>query len=133
MLPPLTGAPILVRIRSSLGPHLAATHIPQRRIDLDRDVLRSRGDFERILIHELFHFAWVRLGNPRRRTWEHLIAGEIEQGSQGELGWSSEWRKAKLRPSDISRRTPRWRRYVCESFCDTAAWLYAGLASHDEF
>ena len=27
----------------------------------------------------------------------------------------------------------RWREYLCESFCDTAAWLYSGLPSHEEF
>jgi hypothetical protein len=29
--------------------------------------------------------------------------------------------------------TPAWRRYACESFCDSAAWLFAGLRDHDEF
>ena len=28
---------------------------------------------------------------------------------------------------------PLRREYCCESFCDTAAWLYAGAASHAEF
>jgi hypothetical protein len=30
-------------------------------------------------------------------------------------------------------RNRRWREYCCESFCDTAAWLYAGVARHEEF
>src|SRR5713101_8845994 len=97
MFPRLTGRPIRVQIRPSLGPHLAATSIPRRLILLDSEVLQRRGDFERILIHELFHFAWVRLGNPRRRSWEKLLAAEIARGVRGELGWSAEWRKAKLR------------------------------------
>src|SRR5205814_2602288 len=99
---------------------------------LDREVLASRGEFERILIHEIFHFVWVRLGNRARLNWEHLLASEIASGAAGELGWSSELRKGKLKSSACSRRTIAWRRYSCESFCDSAGWLYAGLAKHDE-
>lgn len=133
MLPPLSGRPIRVTVRASLGPHLAATSIPRRRIYLDRAVLGRPGDFERILVHELFHFVWVRLGNPTRRDWEQLLAAEFARRVPGELGWSAEWRKQKLRPADRRARTPAWRRYACESFCDSAAWIYAGLARHDEF
>jgi hypothetical protein len=132
-LPPLAGLPIRVNIRPSLGPHLAATSIPRRIIQLDAQVLRVPGDFERILIHEVFHFAWVRLSNAARREWEGALARELAQGAAGELGWSAEWRKAKLKPIDSRRRTLAWRRYACESFCDTAAWRFAGLATHAEF
>jgi hypothetical protein len=122
-----------VALRRFLGPHLAQTSIPRRSILLDRQVLRVRGDFERILVHELFHFAWVRLTNAARRSWERCLAREIGAGAAGELGWSSEWRKERLQAADWRRRTPAWRRYACESFCDTAAWLYAGLKRHQEF
>ena len=130
MLPRLCGEAIRVEMRKSLGPHLAATSIPRRLILLDRDVLARRGEFERILIHEIFHFAWVRLSNESRREWERLLASER---AKGELGWSAEWRKSKLQASDPRTRSPKWRRYACESFCDSAAWLYAGLSKHDEF
>jgi hypothetical protein len=133
MLPPLTGRAIRVELRKSLGPHLAATSIPRRVILLDREVLLRRGEFERILIHEIFHFVWVRLSNQSRREWERLLASERSSRSLGELGWSAEWRKSKLQSSDARDRSPKWRRYACESFCDSAAWLYAGLHSHDEF
>ena len=133
MLPKLDGRPIRIELRRNLGPHLAATSIPNRRILLDREVLAHRGDFERILVHEIFHFAWVRLGNPTRRSWETLLSQEIVGAIPGELGWSSEWRRNKLTPRDLRARTPAWRRYVCESFCDSAAWCYAGLTRHDEF
>jgi hypothetical protein len=43
----------------------------------------------------------------------------------GELGASSLWRKAEL-----PRHFPQ---YACESFCDTAAWLFAGLQTHAEY
>jgi hypothetical protein len=138
LLPPLSGRPIRVELRRSLGPHLAATHIPRRLILLDAGLLRQSGEFERILVHEIFHFAWVRLSNQTRRSWEGVLAAELAARAPGELGWSAEWRKNKLRNdrlrlADVRDRTPAWRRYVCESFCDTSAWLYAGLRRHDEF
>lgn len=133
MLPRFEGRPVRIELRRSLGPHLAATSIPRRVILLDSEVLARRGDFERIVVHELFHFVWVRLGNPKRREFERIVAAELARRSKGELGWSAEWRKAKLKPADIRHRTPAWRRYVCESFCDTAAWCFAGLLHHDEF
>lgn len=133
MLPEFAGRAIRVEIRRSLGPHLAASSIPRRVILLDAEVLRSTGDFERILFHEIFHFAWTRCSNATRLSWEQLLESELRAGVRGELGWSSEWRKARLTRRDRSRRTPRWRRYVCESFCDSAAWLFAGLARHAEF
>jgi len=133
VLPTLEGRPIRVKIRRSLGPHLAATSIPNRTILLDRQILIHRGEFERILVHEVFHFVWVRLSNAVRRDWERLLTHEIAESAPGELGWSAEWRKAKLQPADHRKRTPAWRRYVCESFCDTAAWRFAELKAHDEF
>src|SRR5579864_5706071 len=120
-------------MRRTLGPHSAATSIPRRLILLDAEVLARRGEFERILIHELFHFAWVRLSNQRRVAWEQVLAAELRQRVKGELGWSAEWRKETLTRADPRLRTQKWRRYACESFCDTAAWTFAGLRAHDEF
>jgi hypothetical protein len=133
MLPVLAGRPIRVSVRPSLGPHLAATSIPRRTVLLDSEVLRRRGEFERILVHEIAHFIWVRLSNATRRGWEQVLAHEIGVHARGELGWSAEWRKRKLAPTDLPGRTPAWRRYACESFCDTAAWRFSGLKLHDEF
>jgi hypothetical protein len=133
VLPPLAGRPIRVVIKQSLGAHVAAASIRTRTIYLDSSVLRARGEFERILIHELFHFAWVRLSNRTRRGWEQVLAGELRAQTKGELGWSAEWRKMELVRADVRLRSPKWRRYACESFCDSAAWLYAGLARHEEF
>jgi hypothetical protein len=133
MLPRLTGRPIRVELRRSLGPQLAATSIPRRLILLDSEVLARRGDFERILIHEIFHFAWRRLSNATRRSYERVLASELRCLAPGELGWSAEFRKLKLKGSDPIHRSLAWRRYACESFCDSAAWLFAGLRRHDEF
>jgi hypothetical protein len=133
VLPQLVGDPIRVEIRRSLGSHLAGASIPRRLILLDAAVLARRGEFERILIHELFHFAWVRLSNQQRVAWEQVLAGELRRRIKGELGWSAEWRKDILTHADSRLRTPKWRRYACESFCDSAAWMFAGLHAHDEF
>ena len=127
------GDPIRVEIRRSLGSHLAGASIPRRLILLDAAVLARRGEFERILIHELFHFVWVRFSNHQRVAWEQVLAGEMRARVQGELGWSAEWRKQTLTLADARLRTPKWRRYACESFCDSAAWMFAGLHAHDEF
>ena len=133
MLPQFVGDPIRVEVRRSLGSHLAGASIPRRLILLDTAVLARRGEFERILIHELFHFAWVRLSNRNRVAWEKLLASELRDRVKGELGWSAEWRKETLTRTDARLRTPKWRRYACESFCDSAAWMFAGLRAHDEF
>jgi hypothetical protein len=132
-MPPFCGAPIRIvaapGLRDLRGAVHAGAFIPERRIALDC----SAREFGRILAHELFHFVWVRLGNPRRRRWEEALRGELARGARGELGWSAEWRKRALTPRDAALRTRRWREYCCESFCDTAAWLYGGRARHAEF
>jgi hypothetical protein len=111
-------------------PAHAATFIRQRLIVLDDELRRDPAEHSRILIHELFHFVWIRLGNPRRLAWEALLRAEWHAGARGEAGWSAEWRKRKLTPRDLANRTRAWREYCCESFCDTAAWLHT--ASENE-
>ena len=64
------------------------------------------------------------------RSW---CARKSRRGRRGELGWSAEWRKDALGADDVAGRTRRWREYCCESFCDTAAWLYSGVERHEEF
>jgi hypothetical protein len=122
----------------SNGPHGQPVHagsfIRKREIVLDRELERQPRELARILVHELFHFAWVRLGNPARRSYEELVRQEWKQHARGELGWSSESRKRML--STGRRRTasaPQWREYLCESFCDTAAWIYSGVRRHPEY
>jgi hypothetical protein len=143
-LPELRGAPIAVRFLPELrvyrgklhsNQHLgravhAASHIRKREMILDRSLNRQRKEFERILIHELFHFVWARLGNPARQSYLELIAREESQRARGELGWSAALAKQAERRG---LRDRIWRDYVCESFCDTAAWMYSGMRVHDEF
>jgi len=122
------------RVRDAAGgPAHAATFLRRRRMVLEEALMADADDFARIFVHELFHFVWLRLGNPKRRSYERLLASELQHKVRGELGWSAEWRKNKLEPRDWRKRTRQWREYCCESFCDTAAWRYAGVRRHEEF
>jgi hypothetical protein len=132
-LPPLAGEPISItyarRLRDRRGAIHAGAFLRTRRITFDC----TPAEFPRIFVHELFHFVWLRAGNPMRRAFEELLERELRACARGELGWSSEWRKAALTMEDAGRRTRRWREYCCESFCDTAAWMYSGVGRHEEF
>ncbi len=111
----------------------AGSFLRKREILLDSALLASPPELTRILTHELYHFVWIRLGNPARRSYEDLVKAECRRSAPGELGWSAEWRKCALGVRDRTARSRRWREYVCESFCDTAAWLYSGGGRHAEF
>lgn len=102
----------------------AQTDIRRRLIVLDPALKKKPREHRRILLHEHFHFAWVRLGNPQRIKWEAHLKGERASRARGEAGWSAEWRKKLLSDADVRGRSKRWREYCCESFCDTAAWMY---------
>ena len=115
-------------------PVFAGSFIRKREIILDRELEHQPRELARILVHELFHFAWVRLGNPARRSFEAMVRREWEQRARGELGWSAESRKHVLRDHPLPHPgSPAWRDYLCESFCDTAAWLYSGVRRHPEY
>lgn len=132
-MPELAGDPVRLErcpgLRDCRGPVHAASFLDKRKISFDC----TAAEFPRIFIHELFHFVWARAGNPLRWRYEDLVCAEFYAGIGGELGWSAEWRKSALHPRDVRRRTRRWREYCCESFCDTAAWVYSGTAPHPEF
>jgi hypothetical protein len=132
-LPPIFGAPVRVETSPGLRDNRGAIHagafLRDRRIALSC----TRPEFPRIFVHELFHFVWLRAGNPVRLAFENLVQQECRARARGELGWSAEWRKSELSTRDIRMRSRQWREYCCESFCDTAAWLYSGVEAHDEF
>jgi len=128
------GRKVTIRYRADLrdtagNPAHAATFIRRRLIVLDPALKKHPREHRRILLHEYFHFAWVRLGNPRRQAWEAFLASEWNTRARGEAGWSAEWRKRELSGGDVAHRSPRWREYCCESFCDTAAWITGGSDS----
>ncbi len=109
----------------------AGSFLKERRIVLDSDLLVNAPELMRILTHELFHFVWRKLDNATRRAWDDLVRQQL--CLPGELGWSAEWRKQALTETDSQDRTRRWREYLCESFCDSAAWYYSGNRRHPEY
>ena len=99
-----------------------------RYVVLDAALFHRRVELGRILYHELCHFLWPRLGNPSREKFAALLVREFRQGIAGELGYSAEWRKAKLTAGVKGKRRKEflgrsWREYVCESFCDTGSFV----------
>ena len=104
---------------------VAGADLRRRVIHLHPALREDDAERARILTHELFHFAWVRLGNPKRAAWKALLEAELRARARGELGYSSQWRKEEL--------PARFAAYACEAFCDTGAWLYSGCAEHDEY
>jgi hypothetical protein len=112
----------------------AGSFIRKREIVLDRELEDQPKELARILVHELFHFAWVRLGNPKRSSYEALVRAEWKQSARGEMGWSAELRKHQILERGLRiGRSQAWRDYLCESFCDTAAWIYSGVRRHPEY
>jgi hypothetical protein len=97
---------------------------------LETELRADTQELARIFVHELFHFVWLRLGNARRKSYEEMLRTELAGRARGELGWSAETAKARSKAAPKSRA---WRAYVAESFCDTAAFLYSGCKSHEEF
>lgn len=146
-LPDLEGRAIGIRFRPALSagsrklysrrnygqPVYAGTFIRKRSIVVDLELAGKPKELARILTHELFHFAWVRMSNRGRRSYSNLLQREWKHRARGELGWSAESRKSALpsRPPPVNHS--KWRDYICESFCDTAAWLYSGVVRHPEF
>lgn len=144
---PLAGGPIRIsfapelhiyrgRLRSGAGPGTAvhaASFIRTRKMVLEPELCRQPDELARIFTHELFHFAWPRLGNPRRRRWEQLLLEERREHARGETGWSSQWRKEVLSRRQLNVHSRLWRDYLAESFCDSGARCYSGVESHPEF
>src|SRR3954454_21340657 len=129
-MPRIPGLTVFVEairnLRDRRGPVHGGAFLRERRIALDC----TRAEFPRIFVHEAAHFIWLRLGNATRRGYEEIVRAEIAERARGELGWSAEWRKVALDGDDVTMRSRRWREYCCESFCDTAAWLYSGVERH---
>ena len=146
-LPRISGAPIRVRFspglrasqnrlataaesHASRWPEIhAGTFVRSRHTIVDVALLADSRELTRILLHELFHYVWARLGNSARQSFGQVLLAERAARSRGELGWSSELRRQYVQ-LPLGRS---WREYVCEAFCDTAAWHYSGIGAHGEF
>ena len=144
----MAGEPIAVSTRAKLlaahrkllahsatrgTPLYAATFLRQRKIVLEAGLFEEPCLARLILTHELFHFVWVRLANAARHQFSHVIADEIRSRARGEIGESAGVRKELTMAAACRLQGRMWRDYVCESFCDTAAWLYAGVEDHQSF
>jgi hypothetical protein len=99
----------------------AASFIRRREIVLEQELLEKPA-LPLIVVHEIFHFVWVRLSNTARASFTALLAEEFRSNARGELGESATVKKQMARGALT-------RDYVCESFCDSAAWLYASKAT----
>lgn len=128
-LPALTGGPLFISALPQLSAYRgkllsaklekgkavhAATFIRKRQIVLETELLNKK-DLPHIFIHELFHFVWARLGNKKRASYADLLVNELRAHARGELGESAAVSK------ELAPNSPD---HICESFCDTAAWLY---------
>jgi hypothetical protein len=123
-----------LRLGGSRGAEVhAASFIRERRVVLDEALRGDAVELRRILVHELFHFAWVRLPNAERDAWKRHLRHEVDARARGELGWSAESRKSALARGGSVTSPRAWSEYCCESFCDTAAWMYAAAGEHAEF
>jgi hypothetical protein len=112
-------------------PVYAASFFRKRRIVLETGLLSSPAILRFVFVHELFHFAWVRLGNRRRDEYSHLLRQEIDAHARGELGESSAVKKEELqRKFDLGVGSGLWRDYVCESFCDSAGSMFTAGPVH---
>ena len=98
---------------------------------------RTPGRARRVRAHPGPRDLPLRLGPPLepdppelgRRAGGRISRRALPASSAGARNGAS----ISSRRADVRRRTPAWRRYVCESFCDTSAWLCAGLRPHDEY
>jgi hypothetical protein len=99
---------------------------------LEEALVATPRKLDRILVHEVFHLVWVRLGNGTRGGWAEVLGREVRAGERGELGWSSERLKERLSRRDREGNSRLWREYACESFCDTAGWLYSRAGFYAE-
>jgi len=110
----------------------AGSFLRKRRIVLEQQMVKTPRVLERIFVHEVFHFVWSRLSAKLRESYSDMVRAEIAAGVQGELGWSAESMKLKLSAEDIGIENRRWKDYICESFCDTAGWMYGSASRYAE-
>jgi hypothetical protein len=111
----------------------AASFIRRHRIVLEEDLFEDETLLHLILIHELFHFVWPRLGNSIRDDFSRMILAEVNGHARGELGESSGTFKEAVLHRKEGPGSRAWKYYVCESFCDTAAWFFSGVGQHQQF
>lgn len=74
----------------------AVSYVRQRVLVLHRRLFRQRWLGQRLFYHELGHFLWPRLGTRARRRFITHLRRELTAGVRGELGYTAQFRKARL-------------------------------------
>lgn len=110
----------------------AGSFLRRRSIVLEQQMVKTPRVLERIFVHEVFHFVWSKLSRPLRDSYAELIRAEFRRSVKGELGWSAESMKMALTPEDVAEASRKWKDYLCESFCDTAGWMYGRASRYTE-
>ena len=111
----------------------AASFLRKRLIVLEWELLGNISQLRLILTHELFHFVWVRLSNAQRWNYRDLVYAELWNRARGEIGESAAVAKKSISGERLAKGSVRFKDYLCESFCDTAAFLFSGVPSHSSF
>lgn len=112
----------------------AAAFIRKRAVVLEADLFSEADRLRSVLIHEIFHFVWARLGNRQRRAFADLLRNEMQGRARGEVGESSGVKKQSLQKRvSLGPSSRLWRDYVCESFCDSAAAFFSGETANEHF
>ena len=131
-LPSLSGSPVYVltrprviayrgRLVAEATPQRgadvhAASFVPQRIIVLEEALLSCPEMFRLILVHELFHFVWPRLGNGARAAFSQAIRNEVEAKARGELGESASVKKPRATPDwFVTRNASAPRRFAART------------------
>jgi hypothetical protein len=95
----------------------AASFLSRREIVFDEALLSHAPDLVNIFAHEIYHFVWRKLSNADRAAWQELLQSEkrpLHPGLSSRLAWN------RHRESPTAAK---WKHYLCEAFCDSAAAL----------
>jgi hypothetical protein len=95
----------------------AASFLTRREIVFDESLLHHAPEFLNIFAHEIYHFVWRKLANEDRISWDALLQMEKRPLHCG-LSSRVAFERHRERPS-----SKKWKHYLCEAFCDSAAAL----------
>jgi len=83
----------------------AGSFLRTREIVLESALLDQPVEFARIFLHELFHFVWLRAGNPLRRSWKPCWRTSCAAARVG-AGMVGGWQEAPARPTGPRLQEP---------------------------
>lgn len=100
----------------------AASFLTRREIVFEESLLQHAPEFLNICAHEIYHFVWRKLSNADRAAWETVLKAEKRPVHAG-LSSRVAFDRHRERPNP-----KRWKHYLCEAFCDSAAALTTPVA-----